>query len=106
MDGQPYRKLLCVPICIFRFPVARELNRRFIYHSGPTNSGKTYEALKRYSSATSGVYCAPLRILATEIYLRCNAEVCVCGGVGVWRGVDVWMWVCTCVNVCGCEWSV
>ena len=97
MDGQPYRKLLCVPICIFRFPVARELNRRFIYHSGPTNSGKTYEALKRYSSATSGVYCAPLRILATEIYLRCNAEVCVCGGV---------VCVCECVCVCVCDVGV
>jgi hypothetical protein len=27
------------------FPVARSLTRRIIYHSGPTNSGKTYNAL-------------------------------------------------------------
>ena len=28
------------------YPVARALERRIIYHAGPTNSGKTYEALQ------------------------------------------------------------
>ncbi len=28
------------------YPVARSLQRRIIYHAGPTNSGKTYEALQ------------------------------------------------------------
>lgn len=28
------------------YPVARSLKRNFIYHAGPTNSGKTYNALQ------------------------------------------------------------
>ena len=28
------------------YPVARALQRKIIYHAGPTNSGKTYQALK------------------------------------------------------------
>lgn len=28
------------------YPLARAMQRRFIYHAGPTNSGKTYEALQ------------------------------------------------------------
>lgn len=28
------------------YPVARALDRKIIYHAGPTNSGKTYNALK------------------------------------------------------------
>jgi ATP-dependent RNA helicase SUPV3L1/SUV3 len=60
------------------FPAARKLNRRFIYHSGPTNSGKTHEALQKFSEASSGIYCAPLRMLAAEIYLRCNEENVPC----------------------------
>lgn len=28
------------------YPVARALERRIVYHAGPTNSGKTYEALQ------------------------------------------------------------
>ena len=30
-----------------QYPEARAMKRRFILHIGPTNSGKTYEALKR-----------------------------------------------------------
>ncbi len=33
-----------------------------------TNSGKTYHALKALKRAKNGVYCAPLRLLAWEIY--------------------------------------
>ena len=28
------------------YSVARAIQRRIIYHTGPTNSGKTYEALQ------------------------------------------------------------
>lgn len=28
------------------YPVARALQRKIIYHAGPTNSGKTYQALE------------------------------------------------------------
>jgi len=50
------------------FPMARALQRRVIYHAGPTNSGKTYNALAAMRAAGSGVYCGPLRLLAMEVY--------------------------------------
>ncbi|GBG13633.1 ATP-dependent RNA helicase SUPV3L1/SUV3 [Novimethylophilus kurashikiensis] len=49
------------------FPVARSLGRHIHFHLGPTNSGKTYEALMVLQNAASGVYLAPLRLLAMEI---------------------------------------
>jgi len=45
-------------------------------HVGPTNSGKTHTALQRLASASSGVYCGPLRLLAHEVYERMNALGC------------------------------
>ena len=50
------------------FPLARSLNRKITFHVGPTNSGKTYAAMQRLSSATTGYYLAPLRLLALEGY--------------------------------------
>ena len=50
------------------FPVARSLNREIIFNVGPTNSGKTYSALKELKEADSGLYLAPLRLLAQEGY--------------------------------------
>lgn len=50
------------------FPEARAMNRHFILHVGPTNCGKTYEALQRLRTAASGVYLGPLRLLALEVY--------------------------------------
>ena len=43
------------------------MKRTFIYHHGPTNSGKTYAALLDLEKAESGIYCAPLRLLAWEV---------------------------------------
>lgn len=34
---------------------------------GPTNSGKTYQALQALAAAKRGVYCGPLRLLAMEV---------------------------------------
>jgi hypothetical protein len=56
-----------------RFPYARALRRRIVYHAGPTNSGKTYSALQALKAAPRGVYCGPLRLLAMEVYERLNA---------------------------------
>lgn len=58
-----------VPVTSFResFPVARSLHRHFILHIGPTNSGKTHDAIKALEQAESGYYLAPLRLLALEI---------------------------------------
>ncbi len=50
------------------FPVARELRRKLIFHVGPTNSGKTYQAMKALEKADTGYYLAPLRLLALEGY--------------------------------------
>ncbi len=50
------------------YPVARSLDREIIFHVGPTNSGKTYSALKALKEADSGYYLAPLRLLALEGY--------------------------------------
>lgn len=49
------------------FPLTRKMNRHFIIHSGPTNSGKTYQALEDLKSASTGIYLAPLRLLAIEV---------------------------------------
>ncbi|CAF1155963.1 unnamed protein product [Didymodactylos carnosus] len=55
------------------YPDARAIQRKIIIHSGPTNSGKTYHALKRYMESESGVYCGPLKLLASEVYHKTNA---------------------------------
>ncbi|WP_455757315.1 helicase-related protein [Sulfurimonas sp.] len=50
------------------FPLAREMRRKLTLHIGPTNSGKTYEAMKKLEVADTGYYLAPLRLLALEGY--------------------------------------
>lgn len=74
-----------------RYPAARDVQRHIIYHAGPTNSGKTHAALKRFSEAKSGivltlilsliaqgVYCGPLRLLALEIHDRMTDRGVLC----------------------------
>lgn len=56
------------------YPGTREFQRTVHLHVGPTNSGKTYHALKRLESAASGIYLGPLRLLAHEVYTRLNAK--------------------------------
>ncbi|XP_008224277.1 PREDICTED: DExH-box ATP-dependent RNA helicase DExH16, mitochondrial [Prunus mume] len=54
------------------YPKARSKQRKVILHMGPTNSGKTHNALKRLESSPSGIYCGPLRLLAWEVAKRLN----------------------------------
>ena len=54
------------------YPEARNRARKIIYHAGPTNSGKTHNALKRFTESSSGIYCGPLRLLANEVYHKTN----------------------------------
>ncbi|KAL1408385.1 RNA helicase [Vanrija albida] len=54
------------------FTAARSVSRHFHLHMGPTNSGKTYNALKALSKAGTGVYAGPLRLLAHEVWERVN----------------------------------
>ncbi len=53
---------------------AREMKRKFILHIGPTNSGKTHDALERLKECSHGAYFGPLRLLALEVYDRLNTE--------------------------------
>ena len=60
------------------YPEARREKRMFYLHLGDTNTGKTYQALIRLRQSPSGIYLAPLRILALENYERLNAEGLPC----------------------------
>ncbi len=75
-ERQKREELLAKTIRDFKllFPVARSLNREIIFHMGPTNSGKTYSALNELEKATTGVYLAPLRLLALEGYENLKAR--------------------------------
>jgi ATP-dependent RNA helicase SUPV3L1/SUV3 len=70
LEKQKREELLAKTIRDFKnlFPLARELKRKIVFHVGPTNSGKTYQALKALEEATTGYYLAPLRLLALEGY--------------------------------------
>jgi ATP-dependent RNA helicase SUPV3L1/SUV3 len=57
------------------FETARKMARRFVALLGPTNSGKTHQAMEALAKADSGVYLAPLRLLALENYERLQAVV-------------------------------
>ncbi len=76
MEKRKREELLAKTIRDFKrlFPLARELKRRITFHVGPTNSGKTYAALKQLKDATTGYYLAPLRLLALEGYESLRAE--------------------------------
>ncbi|KAK8051213.1 hypothetical protein PG993_002598 [Apiospora rasikravindrae] len=56
------------------FPATRAMKRTIHLHVGPTNSGKTYHALKSLENAKTGIYAGPLRLLAHEVYSRFTAK--------------------------------
>ncbi len=60
------------------YPLARTMHRRFVVHVGPTNSGKTHDALHALAAAPSGTYLGPLRLLAYEQFERLNQAGCPC----------------------------
>ena len=60
------------------YPRARTLKRHFTLHVGPTNSGKTFDAMKHLARASSGVYLGPLRLLAYEQFENLNARRIPC----------------------------
>ncbi|MED6273836.1 ATP-dependent RNA helicase supv3l1, mitochondrial [Characodon lateralis] len=60
------------------YPEARAIQRKVVFHAGPTNSGKTYHAIQRYLAAKSGVYCGPLKLLAHEIFEKSNSAGIPC----------------------------
>ena len=56
------------------YPLSRKLKRHFVLHVGPTNSGKTYQSLEKFKKKNSGVYLAPLRLLALEVQEKMLAD--------------------------------
>ena len=46
--------------------------------AGPTNSGKTYTAFQKLAAAPSGVYLAPLRLMASEFWDRMRSANLPC----------------------------
>jgi ATP-dependent RNA helicase SUPV3L1/SUV3 len=60
---------------------ARSIKRKVIMHVGPTNSGKTHNALRALAAAESGCYAGPLRLLAHEVWERLNLGQIVPKGV-------------------------
>jgi hypothetical protein len=60
------------------YPHSRLDKRKIIFHAGPTNSGKTYNALKRLKQAQKGMYLAPLRLLAAECYENLTSDGVYC----------------------------
>ena len=60
------------------YPKARMIDRQFFLHVGPTNSGKTYEAIQDLMRAENGAYLAPLRLLAYEQFENMNSANVPC----------------------------
>ena len=67
------------------YPQARQMKRTFILHIGPTNSGKTYQAMQALRQAVNGVYLAPLRLLAFEQFDALNRDGYPCD---LWTGEE------------------
>ena len=57
---------------------AKDLKRCFVLHVGPTNSGKTYDAVKALQESGCGTYLGPLRLLALEMFDKLNAADVKC----------------------------
>ncbi|MGL4774372.1 MAG: helicase-related protein, partial [Clostridium sp.] len=59
---------------IDEYKEAREMKRHFYLHVGETNTGKTYSSIQSLMDADTGVYLAPLRLLALEIQDKLNSQ--------------------------------
>lgn len=75
---QIYSNCLNIPDYLNNFKSARKINRKFYLIFGPTNSGKTHIALQKLKESTTGLYLAPLRLLAIEIFQRLNEDGIPC----------------------------
>jgi ATP-dependent RNA helicase SUPV3L1/SUV3 len=58
-----------------RLPTRSREPETVVAHLGPTNSGKTYDALKFLAETGRGIYAGPLRMLAQEAHRRLAAEL-------------------------------
>lgn len=78
VDIENQEKLADLRYPVEWYPATRAVQRKLVLHVGPTNSGKTYHALKRLEQADTGIYAGPLRLLAHEVYTRLNAKGKLC----------------------------
>ncbi|MNR71234.1 ATP-dependent DNA helicase RecQ [compost metagenome] len=78
VEAQQAEQLLQLQDYPQAFSLARSMRRRVHFKLGPTNSGKTHEALEALKAASSGVYLAPLRLLAMEVRDRLMAAGVPC----------------------------
>lgn len=81
------------------YPETRKLQRNFVLHVGPTNSGKTHDALERLKESSHGAYFGPLRLLALEVSDKLNAEGVPCSMVTGEESVLVAGATCTACTV-------
>ncbi len=58
-----------------RLPQRRSEPETVVAHLGPTNSGKTHDALAFLAEQGTGVYAGPLRMLAQEAHRRLAAQL-------------------------------
>ena len=58
-----------------RLPERRTPPDTVVAHLGPTNSGKTHDALAYLAEHGAGVYAGPLRMLAQEAHRRLSATL-------------------------------
>ncbi|KAL2023069.1 hypothetical protein VTK56DRAFT_3979 [Thermocarpiscus australiensis] len=82
------------------YPATRMIQRTIHLHVGPTNSGKTYNALKALENARTGIYAGPLRLLAHEIWSRFTAKRRPCALITgeeqrIPEDSDTWFHSCT-----------
>ncbi len=82
--SQPRRK--SISDLTVRLPERRVEPETVIAHLGPTNSGKTHDALRFLVENGRGVYAAPLRMLAQEAHRRLSEELG--DGVGLVTGEE------------------
>ncbi len=78
IDLQDQEKIADLRYPVEWYPATRAVQRKIVLHVGPTNSGKTYHALKRLEQAKTGIYAGPLRLLAHEVYTRLNTKGRIC----------------------------
>ncbi len=60
------------------YPARRTRPRDVVVHVGPTNAGKTHDALASFRAAAHAVYLGPLRLLAAEVADMSNELGCPC----------------------------
>ena len=50
-------------------------SKKIIALLGPTNTGKTHEAIEKMLEFESGIFGLPLRLLAREVYEKCVKKI-------------------------------